>query len=282
MFFFYCQLTLGIYLFSEMRATAALLNFIVVVDTLTCVDSFLKAPSIRFQKGTTQFSQSSIVDDVSSSGSKGISSNDDVSSSGSTSLFIDEKAMLEGVDQDRLIGLAKRFLESKGGFGADEELLSPNFKFVGPVVGPLGKGEFLAAIGSVDIKTAFPDFEAQFHNFAVDPFEGNRVFYMARGKGTNTGPLPPFAPSATNKVVVNPPQMNSLTFDKAGLVTKYTIGYVVDREIGNTGGLGGLYGILYAIGRGLPFPEAQPWQKSPQYALFQGLGGIIQRLQGGK
>eukprot|EP00518_Triparma_eleuthera_P004533 CAMPEP_0182454718 /NCGR_PEP_ID=MMETSP1319-20130603/1227_1 /TAXON_ID=172717 /ORGANISM="Bolidomonas pacifica, Strain RCC208" /LENGTH=253 /DNA_ID=CAMNT_0024652739 /DNA_START=68 /DNA_END=826 /DNA_ORIENTATION=+ len=198
--------------------------------------------------------------------------------SNGSSIFIDEDAMLEGVDKERLIGLAKRFLESKGGFGADADLLSPNFRFVGPVVGPLGKEEFLTAIGSVDIKTAFPDFEAQFHNFAVDPFESNRVWYIARGKGTNSGPLPPFAPTATNKVVVNPPQMNSLTFDNSGLVTKYTIGYVIDREVGNTGGLGGLYGILYAIGRGLPFPEAQPWQKSPQYALFQGLGGLVQRL----
>ena len=31
--------------------------------------------------------------------------------------------------------------------------------------------------------------------------------------------------------------------------------YVMDRDIGTTGGLGGLYGVLHAIGRGLPFPE---------------------------
>ena len=33
--------------------------------------------------------------------------------------------------------------------------------------------------------------------------------------------------------------MCSLTFDSDGLVKKYTIGYVVDRSVGNTGGLGG-------------------------------------------
>ena len=44
-------------------------------------------------------------------------------------------------------------------------------------------------------------------------------------------------------------------------------------------GLGGVYGILYAIGYGLPFPEAQPWQKSVQYDLFQRFSGATQELQ---
>ena len=132
-------------------------------------------------------------------------------------------------------------------------------------VGPLGKEEFLNAIGSVDMKTAFPDFQGEFYNFNVDPFEGNRVWYIARGRGTNTGPLPPFAPTATGKSLVNPPQACSLTFNEAGLVIKYTIGYIMDRSAGNTGGLGGLYGVLYAIGKPLPFPEARPWKMSKRF-----------------
>ena len=31
---------------------------------------------------------------------------------------------------------------------------------------------------------------------------------------------------------------------------------MVDKNIGNTGGLGGVFGIFYALGYGLPFPEA--------------------------
>lgn len=42
---------------------------------------------------------------------------------------------------------------------------------------------------------------------------------------------------------------------------------VMDRRIGNTGGLGGIYGILYAIGKPLPFPEARPWKMSFLTAL---------------
>ena len=58
---------------------------------------------------------------------------------------------------------------------------------------------------------------------------------------------------------------------------RYTIGYVVDRKVGNTGGLGGLYGILYAIGRPLPFREARPWTPSLPYRAFQAVGGFIAR-----
>mmetsp|Transcript_7447 Transcript_7447/g.23432 ORF Transcript_7447/g.23432 Transcript_7447/m.23432 type:complete len:243 (-) Transcript_7447:24-752(-) len=200
------------------------------------------------------------------------------------SIFVDtDKLLAESsfpLSSDEMIDLSKTFLLSRGGLGADPELLASSFQFEGPVVGPLSKDAFTKALGSVDFDAAFPDFQGEFYGFHVDPFEGNRVWYTARGKGTNTGPLPPFAPVATGKKLVNPPQVCSLTFDASGLVTKYTIGYVVDRTIGTTGGLGGLYGVLYAIGRPLPFPEAQPWKKSPQYALFQAVGGALQALLG--
>ena len=52
---------------------------------------------------------------------------------------------------------------------------------------------------------------------------------------------------------------------------------VMDRDVGNTGGLGGLYGIMYAIGRPLPFREAQPWRMSRRYKLFQAVGNFVGR-----
>ena len=136
----------------------------------------------------------------------------------------------------------------------------------------------LCSAGSVDVAGGFPGFQGEFYGFHVDPFDTNRVWYTSRGRGTNTGPLPPFAPQPTNIEVVNPPQVCSLTYNKNGKVTKYTIGYVVDRTVGNTGGLGGLYGVLYAIGKPLPFPEAMPWKKSKRYTLFQAVGGLLQGL----
>lgn len=182
-----------------------------------------------------------------------------------------------GKSPEELITIAKRFLVTSKGLGGDPNMLAETFQFEGPVVGPLSKNAFVKAIGSVDFETAFPNWTPQFYGFFVDPLEGDRVWYTARGYGKNEGPLLPFAPEPTGQVVVNPPQGCSLTIDhETGLITKYTIGYVTDRTIGNTGGLGGLYGILYALGKPLPFPEAQPWKQSWQYSFFQKLGSIFQ------
>ena len=75
----------------------------------------------------------------------------------STSIFMDEAAMIAAagfpLNPTELIDLAKKFLMSKGGFGADPELLAPEFNFFGPVVGPLAKQEFVDAIGSVQCPT---------------------------------------------------------------------------------------------------------------------------------
>jgi len=188
------------------------------------------------------------------------------------SIFIDEAAMLQEkgfpLPPEDLIARAKKFLDSRGGFGADPALIADDFQFMGPVVGPLSKDVFVKAIGSVDMEASFPDFQGEFYGFRVDPFEGNRVWYIARGRGTNTGPPPIVGGEPTNKKLENPPQACSLTYNEQGLVTKYTIGYVMDRTVGTTGGLGGLYGVLYSIGKPLPFPEARPWKMSKRYRLF--------------
>lgn len=55
---------------------------------------------------------------------------------------------------------------------------------------------------------------------------------------------------ATNKKVESPPQSCSMCFNDRGECTQLTVGYVMDKQLGNTGGLGGVYGILYAIGYG--------------------------------
>lgn len=50
----------------------------------------------------------------------------------------------------------------------------------------------------------------------------------------------------TGTKVVCPPQTLSLTFNKEGKVIKYTGGYVMDKTVGNSGGLGGKYMYLHA------------------------------------
>ena len=71
-----------------------------------------------------------------------------------------------------------------------------------------------------------------------------------------------------------PPQANSLRFNAQGKVKEYTIGYVIDRRIGNTGGLGGAFAFFYAVGQALPFPECQPYKKSFRFRFFNWIGRI--------
>ena len=76
------------------------------------------------------------------------------------SLFVDEAAALTRstfpLSADEMITLSKKFISSRGGLGADPELLAESFVFEGPVVGPLDKQAFVDAIGSVDFDKAFP------------------------------------------------------------------------------------------------------------------------------
>jgi hypothetical protein len=197
--------------------------------------------------------------------------NDDIAEFLATQM-VDEAAMLASstfpVSPETLIANTKRILAKNNG-AEEPALLASDFKFVAPVVGPLGKEEFLKA---------FASFKIEYYAFRVDPFEPNRVWYDARFTGTNTGKLAGSL-EPTNKRVEAPPQACSMLFNEKGEATQLTVGYVMDRQLGNTGGLGGVFGILYAIGYGLPFPEAQPWQKSIQYDLFQKVSGMISPIQ---
>ena len=53
-------------------------------------------------------------------------------------------------------------------------------------------------------------------------------------------------PSGTS--VVSVPQVLSMSFNREGECYKLTGGYSVDRTVGNTGGLGGVFGLIHAIG----------------------------------
>jgi len=123
-------------------------------------------------------------------------------------------------------------------------------------------------VGGFSFDAGFPDIRNNFYGFETDPLMPNRVWVFAQFEGTNTGPLP-FGGEPTGRRVVTCPQMTSLVFDDEGKVARYNIGYPLDRTTGNSGGLGGVYGILYGLGRALPFPEAQPWTPSKRYRLFQ-------------
>jgi len=191
--------------------------------------------------------------------------------------LVDEDAELAKatfpIPPDTLIGLTKAWLASQ----VDDDGMdwfAEDFRFVAPVVGPFDKAEFTDSLKGFEIQKAFPDLNANPHHFRVCPFEPNRVWWSVKYVGTNTGPI--LGGPATMKSVESPVQAQSVMFNERGEITKFTIGYVLDKETGNTGGLGGVFGLFYAIGRGLPFPEAQPWKASPIYGFGMGFNKQIQ------
>lgn len=202
-------------------------------------------------------------------------------------MFVGEAAVRQQmqfpIPEDDLVQLAKAFLLDNFGCGRPGlPRMASNFRFVAPVVPAEGNGisaqAFCDALGQFNIQEAMPDLNPQQYDFRTDIFEPNRVWFTSRGTGTNTGPVFGSLP-ASGKRYEGPPQTSSLTFNKVGEVTKMTIGYVMDKEVGTTGGLGGIYGLLYSIGYGLPVPEAQPWKPSPLYKLLTRTGKLLQGLR---
>ena len=53
---------------------------------------------------------------------------------------------------------------------------------------------------------------------------------------------------ATGTTVVTPPQVISMSLNTEGECYRLTGGYSVDRTVGNTGGLGAVFGLIHAIG----------------------------------
>lgn len=193
--------------------------------------------------------------------------------------FIDTQAMLEAstfkIKPDDLIELSKKVLLS--GVGVDDEsVLADNFEFCAPFVGPLGKDEYVGALKNFDLLGAFPDLNNRFYNLHVDPFEHNRVWWFTRATATHTGPL--LGKPPTNKKLELPPQANSFTFDENGKVTQVTVGYVMDRRVGNTGGLGGAFAFFYGTGNPLPIPECRPYKKSFRFRALGWLAEVGKRF----
>jgi hypothetical protein len=195
----------------------------------------------------------------------------------------DEAALLVAnafvIPPDELIALAKAFTAAQlagtaDGSNGGADWFAPEFRFVAPVVGPFDKSEFVDSLKSFDLKTAFPSMSSNYHHWRVCPFEPNRVWYSVKYIGSNDGPV--LGQAATFKKVESPVQAHSITFNERGEVAKFTIGYVLDKETGNTGGLGGVFGLFYAIGYALPFPEAQPYSPSPLYGALMGANRFIQ------
>lgn len=204
----------------------------------------------------------------------------------------DEAALLAQstfpIKPDDLIRKCKDVIIAQSGIqdgSIDESIYADTFRFCAPFVGGptpaapedpmpgLDKAAYLSALRGFDLLTAFPDMNNQYHRFYVDPFEPNRVWFQTRCFATHTGEL--LGKPATGKKLELPPQSFSMVFNEQGQVTVFNVGYVVDRTVGNTGGLGGAFGFFWATGNALPFPECEPFKGSLQLRSL----GLLQKLQ---
>ena len=130
------------------------------------------------------------------------------------------------------------------------------------------------------MKDAIPDAKDNSW-FTVDPLEPNRVWWFTRLTATHTGPLN-FGGSVLKgegKAIRMPPQASSMLFDTEGKVYTVTVGYTMDKRIGNTNGLGAVLGILKAVGKPLPFSEGHAlYNPSLRFEAFKRLAKGAENL----
>merc|ERR1719198_344502 len=199
-----------------------------------------------------------------------------------SALFPDEAALIEAqgfaFSETQLIEMTKDYLFLDAGL-KKPSLLADDMVFMGPFVGGAGglpRDDYLKAVGGFDIKAAFPDLAPNFHHFRADPYDAGRVWFTSTATGTDMGGF--LGNEPTGKRFETPPQACSVKWNADGKVIKYTIGHVMERSLGNTGGLGGIFGPAYAIGKPLPFPEANPWKPSKRYRMIQLIGRLATKL----
>ncbi|KAK9806001.1 hypothetical protein WJX73_002925 [Symbiochloris irregularis] len=157
------------------------------------------------------------------------------------------------ISEQELIKKAKHIFEETQVGVKDDSVLASDFRFEFPVVS-LDKQKYLKAVRSFDLFKALPNLKSHAYHYRVDPYEPNRVWFTSRSTGTHTGTLN-FAGmkfNATHKEYKSCPESMSLIFNEQGKVTTYTGGYVMDRRVGNTKGLGALFGVLAAVGAPVP------------------------------
>ena len=105
-------------------------------------------------------------------------------------------------------------------------------------------------------KEGLPDLEYNFRDASIDPYEVNRVWFTSQPTGTHTARLSLFGQTyePTGRQWCSPPERGSMTFDGSGKCIAMTGGYIMDRRMGNTQGLGGVYGLAMALDLPTPTP----------------------------
>mmetsp|Transcript_32247 Transcript_32247/g.74243 ORF Transcript_32247/g.74243 Transcript_32247/m.74243 type:complete len:378 (-) Transcript_32247:1613-2746(-) len=158
---------------------------------------------------------------------------------------------IEEDDFNVFFSLARAFLSSDLG-ALDNTLLDKNFLWINPYdINPLGKKDYLIALNFFDLRKSFPDLDYRAHDFRLDPHEPYTIRFTSRTVGTmrNSLQLRNSAIPPNGRVMKCPPETISITFSSSGKVTKLCSGgFVMDRLVGNTGGVSGVAGAAAVAG----------------------------------
>lgn len=182
------------------------------------------------------------------------------------------KTFKEFYKEKLLIDAARVFFEEASGFShpCDGDLLSEEFVFRGPVIGPLCKKDYMKTLGTIKMYEAISDMKPNSFGYCIDPMQKGRVWVFTRYTGINTGDFNlGLKVKATGKPIKSAVEANSITFDELGKVKLLTVGYIADiDDPGNkAAGFGAAVGVFNALGISLPKGK-----------LFSVLQGIIYRL----
>ena len=193
-----------------------------------------------------------------------------------------EKAFAESTfphSPDRLIERTKELFSPEIGLGLKDggECLADDFKFTAAVVGPIDKPSFIEALSSFKLEDSFSIQQNAF-GFTVSPIQTNRVYFLTYNVAQMTKAFMGVTPEEMGDKILNlPPQCTHVDFTEDLKVKEFGF-YTVDREYGNTGGLGGAFGFFYGVGRPLPFREARPFKRSLKFRFFNFLGRLAGNL----
>ena len=87
--------------------------------------------------------------------------------------------------------LAKEWVLNDGFHApAKPSLMSDDFVWFGPLVGPLNKQDFIGTVSSFAVYEGFPDLKILLSEFTQDPVEKDRYWGILRLEGTHTQPEP--------------------------------------------------------------------------------------------
>lgn len=188
-----------------------------------------------------------------------------------------EKAFAEStfpIKPDDLLVRAREVMSEEINLGMNDggECLAEDFEFAAAVVGPIGKSETLKALETFKLQDNF-DITPNTFGLTVSPVQPNRVYYFTQQTATQVKDFMGAKVEDAKEGLVLPPQCHHIDFNEEGQIKEFGF-YTVDRQYGNTGGLGGAFAYFYGVGKPIPIPECQPYKPSKRLRFLTIVGKL--------